>query len=82
MQLAFCIVDNRCAMAIVVLPCAAWSNASCTTFSAVESSAEVASSNSKTLGLRIRALAMAMRSEEIHAVKNGDHFHEAEHQRF
>jgi hypothetical protein len=71
MQLAFCIVDNRCAIAIVVLPSAAWSNASCTTFSEAESRAEVASSKSKTLGLRMRALAIAMRSKEIRVVNKG-----------
>jgi len=42
MQWAFWIVDNRCAMAIVVLPLAAWSRASCTTISEFESRAEVA----------------------------------------
>ena len=39
---AFWIVDNLWAIAIVVLPCAAWSSAACTTFSEAESSAEVA----------------------------------------
>jgi hypothetical protein len=39
---AFWMVDNRCAMAIVVLPFAAWSKAACTTFSEFESSADVA----------------------------------------
>jgi hypothetical protein len=42
MQSAFWMVDNLWAMAIVVLPLAALSNASCTTFSDFESSAEVA----------------------------------------
>ena len=42
MQSAFWIVDNRCAMAIVVRPFAAMSKASCTTFSDVESKADVA----------------------------------------
>jgi hypothetical protein len=39
---AFWIVDNRCAMAMVVLPFAAWSRAAWTTFSEFESSADVA----------------------------------------
>ena len=39
---AFWIVDNLWAMAIVVRPFAAWSRAACTTFSELESSAEVA----------------------------------------
>jgi len=39
---AFWMVDNRCAMAIVVLPFAAWSRAACTTFSEFESNADVA----------------------------------------
>ena len=39
---AFWMVDKRCAMAIVVLPFAAWSRAACTTFSEFESSADVA----------------------------------------
>ena len=55
-------VDNRCAIAIVVRPFAALSSASCTTFSEVESSAEVASSSSSTFGSRNSARAIAMRS--------------------
>ena len=42
MQSAFCIVAKECAMAMVVLPLAAWSRACWTTFSDAESSAEVA----------------------------------------
>lgn len=42
MQLAFWMLDNLWAMAIVVRPRDALSKASCTTFSEVESSAEVA----------------------------------------
>lgn len=63
---AFWMVDNRWAMAIVVRPFAALSSASCTTFSELESSADVASSSSKTFGLRSRARAMAIRSEHAH----------------
>ena len=75
---AFWIVDNLWAIAIVVLPCAAWSSAAWTTFSEAESSAEVAycmlivyfrgkrlgltSSSSRTLGFRTRARAIAIRS--------------------
>jgi hypothetical protein len=44
-----------------VRPLAALSSASWTTRSDCESSADVASSRSKTLGLRMRARAMAMR---------------------
>jgi hypothetical protein len=64
MQCAFWIVERRCAMAMVVLPLAAWSRASCTTFSELESSAEVASSRSSTFGSRINARAIAMRSAD------------------
>jgi hypothetical protein len=39
---AFWMVDSRCAMAMVVLPFAAWSRAAWTTFSELESSADVA----------------------------------------
>lgn len=63
MQSAFWIVDRRCAIAIVVRPLAAWSRASCTTFSEFESNAEVASSSRRTFGLRSRARAMAIRSK-------------------
>lgn len=42
MQSAFWIVDNRCAMAIVVRPFAAESRAAWTIFSELESRAEVA----------------------------------------
>ena len=49
-------------MAIVVRPFAAWSRAACTTFSELESRADVASSSRRTLGLRRRARAMAIRS--------------------
>ena len=45
MQSAFWMVDSRCAMAMVVRPLAALSNASCTTFSELESRAEVACTN-------------------------------------
>ncbi|KAI6044756.1 hypothetical protein EDC04DRAFT_2639393 [Pisolithus marmoratus] len=61
MQSAFWIVDKRWAMAIVVRPLAALSSASCTTFSEVESRADVASSNKRTFGLRRRARAIAIR---------------------
>jgi hypothetical protein len=60
---AFCMVESRWAMAIVVRPLAAWSKASWTTFSDCESRAEVASSKRRTFGLRRRARAIAMRSE-------------------
>lgn len=46
---------------IVVRPFAALSNASCTTLSDCESSADVASSKRRILGLRIRARAIAIR---------------------
>jgi len=62
MRSAFCIVESRCAMAIVVRPFAALSRASCTTFSEFESSADVASSSRRTLGFRISARAIAIRS--------------------
>ena len=42
---AFWMVDNRCAIAMVVLPFAAWSRAAWTTFSELESSADVAWNN-------------------------------------
>lgn len=42
MQSAFCIVDKRCAIAMVVRPRAALSRASWTTFSELESKADVA----------------------------------------
>lgn len=58
-------VDKRCAMAIVVLPFAAWSSAAWTTFSEFESRADVASSNNSTFGLRKRARAIAIRSVNI-----------------
>jgi hypothetical protein len=54
--------DNLCATANVVRPFAAWSRASCTTFSELESSAEVASSKSRTLGFLKSARAIAIRS--------------------
>jgi hypothetical protein len=59
---AFWIVDNRWAIAIVVLPFAAWSRAAWTTFSELESRADVASSRRRTFGLRSNARAIAMRS--------------------
>lgn len=55
------IVDSRCATATVVRPSAALSSAACTILSDSVSSADVASSRSKSLGLRINARAMAMR---------------------
>ena len=63
MRSAFWIVDKRCAMARVVLPRAALSRASWTTFSDVESRADVASSKSRTLGFLKRARAIAIRSK-------------------
>ena len=55
------IVDNRCAIAKVVLPRAAASRAFCTIFSDSESKADVASSSNKIFGFRISALAIAIR---------------------
>jgi len=52
-----CIVDNRCAIAIVVRFWAALSSASCTTLSDSESKALVASSNNNIFGLRMSARA-------------------------
>jgi hypothetical protein len=61
MQSAFWIVLSRCAIAIVVRPFAAWSSAAWTTFSLVESNADVASSRRRTLGFRRSARAIAIR---------------------
>mmetsp|Transcript_46567 Transcript_46567/g.149534 ORF Transcript_46567/g.149534 Transcript_46567/m.149534 type:complete len:149 (+) Transcript_46567:1950-2396(+) len=54
-------VERRCAMTMVLRPTASLSRASCTTFSLSVSSADVASSRSRILGLRTTARAMAMR---------------------
>mmetsp|Transcript_16752 Transcript_16752/g.32055 ORF Transcript_16752/g.32055 Transcript_16752/m.32055 type:complete len:84 (+) Transcript_16752:710-961(+) len=57
------IVDNRCAMTIVVMLCdpMSLSIAACTIFSLSESRALVASSRSRILGRLTRARAMATR---------------------
>mmetsp|Transcript_28883 Transcript_28883/g.99718 ORF Transcript_28883/g.99718 Transcript_28883/m.99718 type:complete len:99 (-) Transcript_28883:2053-2349(-) len=57
------IVDRRCAMMSVVRLCVSrtWSKAACTTFSDLESSADVASSRRTSLGLRRKTRAMATR---------------------
>ena len=50
---AFWMVEKRCAMAIVVLPFAAWSRVACTTFLEFESSGDVAWEWKSTWGKRI-----------------------------
>ena len=54
-------VDRRCAITRTVCLCIILSRASCTTASLSASSADVASSNNRMVGLRTRALAMAIR---------------------
>mmetsp|Transcript_74352 Transcript_74352/g.177378 ORF Transcript_74352/g.177378 Transcript_74352/m.177378 type:complete len:95 (+) Transcript_74352:192-476(+) len=54
-------VERRCATVMVVFPTRASCMACCTSFSEVESSAEVASSSSISWGRRSRARAMAQR---------------------
>mmetsp|Transcript_18382 Transcript_18382/g.37301 ORF Transcript_18382/g.37301 Transcript_18382/m.37301 type:complete len:111 (-) Transcript_18382:42-374(-) len=54
-------VDSRCATTTVVRPTMMPSNASCTSFSLVASSADVASSRRRMRGFDTMARAMAMR---------------------
>jgi hypothetical protein len=63
---AVAIVDNRCAITIVVRPFDALFNASCTIFSEAVSKAEVASSNRRICGFLIIARAIAILKFQHH----------------